>query len=1445
MLTECGLPTIVLPPGTVLTPARSNLPLMIGPMHSHIAAMFQKYVLIQRRGNAQAVSGRQIWLAVLFSLLLLNRSGISLADNDTVPVDKPTDKQLHVVGSDPSTPAWKTPDEFPELHPSALWPAIRPEHRPGAIWWWPASAVTRDDLTWNLETYARAGWGNMGIVGIYGVQGEEDKFIDLFTPEWFDMYNHTVGEAARLGINIDLTPGGGWRWGGPHVTSEQTEQKFSVADGKLVIKTLQEEVKRAGPGGIGSTVNPYSRDAVRFHLDWFDEKMSANKAPAPRSFYYDSFENQGNWCDEFLAEFQQRRGYSLKDHAQALAEKADSQQDRRILCDYRETLSDLLIERLREIAQWGEVKGSQLRLQAHGAPANLLDLYAAGSIPETEVFGASKFDIPGFRRDGKWIRADQQSDLVNRFASSAAHVAGHPITTSESFTWLRNHYHTALSHIKAEADGLLLNGINGIYYHGACFSPKETAWPGWLFYASTQANPRNSIFRDVPILNAYITRCQSVLQSGMPHNDILLYWPVHDLWMGGGKDEQRYTVHHPAWIEKTRCGDVGRFLLKNGFTFDFVSDRQLAATNFVDQKLETEGGSRYQVVLVPAAKHMSVQTATKIVELAKQGATVLVWQSLPQEVPGWHQHQQRKSMLNQLWKELTLTDGVAKVGSGKIVVGSDLQSLLATSNVQRESMADLGLQFIRRVNEDQVSYFVVNHTKASVDQSVPVATSFKSATCMDPMTGRVGTAQVKADETNSVYLQLQPGETRILKLGGQRNNPPASWDYPTLALDDVPVRGKWAIEFVEGGPELPASSSMDQLDSWTKLSDPKTQSFAGAARYTIDIEIPSRPGVEGWLLDLGDVRESARVWVNGHPAGVVVAHPFRIDVGSLIHAGNNRIEIEVTNLSANRIRDLDRRKVNWKKFHDINFVSHRYRPFDASQWDIEPSGLLGPVKLFPYATKREFSAAKPTLHLIGDSLVKTGSGQGGNGQWGWGSVIEEHFDADKITIRNHAIGGLSSRTYRTGGHWDKVVDQIQPGDLVIMHFGHNDGGEKFKGNRPRASIEGNGDETVEGIVELTGKSEIVHSYGWYLRKYIADTHERGATPIVVSSVPRKSWNGDHVIRSDTGYGLWARQAAESAGAPFFNLNGIVADQYDSLGKTRVESLFADAHTHTTLDGAKLNARCVVAGLWQLKECDLSEYLKTQSQDLNLVSAARNKPQRKPTLYLIGDSTVKNGKGDQVGWGEAIGKYFDTDDIAIANHAVGGRSTRTFYREQRWQKVFDLLQPGDFVIMQFGHNDGGYVGDARYKRRPSLHGVGDDTKEVTHDDGTVEIVHSYGWYLKHFCEEAHSKGAMPIICTPVPHKNNWNDGIFTADFDGNRSWCREVASQTGATFIDLTAIVGDRYQAMGEKKVDALFADARTHTNAAGADINAQCVVAGLRILNEKPFADYFSRGDGK
>ncbi|MCP4783245.1 MAG: glycoside hydrolase family 2 [Fuerstiella sp.] len=846
-----------------------------------------------------------------------------------------------------TTPSWTAPDAFlpTEVSGGELgWPAVIPEARPGAYWWWPGGAVTREDLTWNLETYRHAGWGNMGVVGIYGVRGEKDRFIDTFSPKWFEMFNHAVAEAHRLEMNIDLTPSSGWRMGGPHVKSEHGEQTFAVKDGRIEVRQNGARVKRAGPGGAGLAINPYSEAAVAFHLKWMDENFVRGRGVAPRAFYYDSFENPGNWCPEFLETFRQLRGYSLQEHADALAGLDDTDKSRRIIFDYRQTLSDLLLDRVEQIVRWGKERGSGLRMQAHGAPANLLDMYAASEFPETEVFGATPFDIPGYRRDPEWIRLDRQSDLVNRFASSAAHVAGRNVVISESFTWLRNHYHTALSHIKAESDNLLLNGINGIYYHGICYAPKQTAWPGWLFYASTQANARNSIFRDVPALNAYITRCQSVLQAGRPHNDVLLYWPVNDLWMSGGSGELRFAVHHPEWIEETPCGQAGRWMIDHGYTFDFTSDRQVLHTQFEAGSLRTDGGSEYRAVLVPAAQFMKAETAESLLDLAAAGATVLVWKLLPHDVPGWSDHAERKKRLDsQLGRLRPDANGVATVGKGKLIVNDDLQSLLDMASISREPLVDHGLKFIRRQSASHVTYFVANHSADEVNRWMAIASPCRSAVLMDPMTARTGVAPIRVQDGRAeVYLQMQPGETRVLRAFADKTVNGPAWPIWQSTGQTIAVEGMWRIQFVEGGPVLPKPITTQKLACWTELGDDEADRFAGVGRYRVMVNVPNADA-EGWFLDLGDVRESARVWVNGIEAGILVAHPFRLNVTDLLRQGENELVIEVTNLSANRIRDLDRRGVDWKKFHDINLVSHMYKPFDASIWKPKPSGLLGPV----------------------------------------------------------------------------------------------------------------------------------------------------------------------------------------------------------------------------------------------------------------------------------------------------------------------------------------------------------------------------------------------------------------------------------------------------------------------------------------------------------------------
>jgi lysophospholipase L1-like esterase len=494
----------------------------------------------------------------------------------------------------------------------------------------------------------------------------------------------------------------------------------------------------------------------------------------------------------------------------------------------------------------------------------------------------------------------------------------------------------------------------------------------------------------------------------------------------------------------------------------------------------------------------------------------------------------------------------------------------------------------------------------------------------------------------------------------------------------------------------------------------------------------------------------------------------------------------------------------------------------------------------------------PSIILIGDSTVRNGKddgqGKGPAGQWGWGHVIASYFDPNKVNLVNRAVGGLSSRTYLTSGHWARTLAFVKPGDVVIMQFGHNDAAPLNDNKRARGTIRGVGDESEEIDNMLTHKHEVVHSYGWYLRKFVADIRAKGATPIICSPIPRKQWDEQGKIRRSKGeYAGWAEQVAKQEHVGFIDLNEMVAARYDQLGHDAVMKLFPlttpDEHTHTNWAGAELNAQMVIQGLKQLGDARIVSFMKPAEDERPIVDARTVREEhplnpKLPTLFIVGDSTVKSGgfRG-MVGWGERIAPYFDSSKINVVNAAIGGRSTRTYLNEGRWDKVASQLKPGDFVIIQFGHNDGGRIGDPAMKGRASGPGTGPEVVEDIRPDGHKELVHTFGWYMAKFVADAKAKGATVILASPIPHRDKWEHG---RDFATFAQWDKEVAEKGGAQFIDLTMLVSDGYRQLGADKVNTLFADARTHTNVTGADFNAARVVAGLKGLPGNPLAAYFS-----
>src|SRR5215469_3421093 len=237
----------------------------------------------------------------------------------------------------------------------------------------------------------------------------------------------------------------------------------------------------------------------------------------------------------------------------------------------------------------------------------------------------------------------------------------------------------------------------------------------------------------------------------------------------------------------------------------------------------------------------------------------------------------------------------------------------------------------------------------------------------------------------------------------------------------------------------------------------------------------------------------------------------------------------------------------------------------------------------------------PTLYLVGDSTVRNGRGDGADSQWGWGEPLVDYLYSSRINVVNRAIGGRSSRTYITEGRWDQLLAMLKPGDVVIFQFGHNDSGPLDDTARARGTIRGIGEETQEIDNPITKKHEVVHTYGWYMRKYVTDTLAKGAIPILCSPIPRKTWMDGKVVRNAGDYGGWAQQVAVQEHIDFIALNDIIARRYDALGEAKVEPLFADLHTHTSRAGAELNAECVVAGLKALKGDPVAQFFSDKGR----------------------------------------------------------------------------------------------------------------------------------------------------------------------------------------------------------------------------------------------------------
>lgn len=717
-------------------------------------------------------------------------------------------------------------------------------------------------------------------------------------------------------------------------------------------KTLQ-KVKRAAPGGEGYVMDHMNPEAVEAYLNKFDKAFKENNSEYPRTFFNDSYEvYKADWSPNLLKEFERRRGYKLEKYFPEFLSTERSEMTRRIVSDYRETISEMLIDNFTsKWTKWAHKHGSSTRNQAHGSPANLIDTYASVDIPECEGFGLTDFHIKGLRTDS--LTRPNFSDIsMLKYASSAAHISGKQFTSSETFTWLTEHFRTSLSQCKPDMDLMFVSGVNHMFFHGTTYSPQDAAWPGWLFYASINMSPTNSIWRDAPSFFDYITRCQSFLQMGKPDNDFLIYLPIYDLWDNLPGRLVAFDIHKMDQYAPTFIKTI-QTIIANGYDVDYISDSFIKNTVCKDNMLITSGEAKYKAIIIPNVRLIPTSTLKKITDLAKQGATVVFMEQYPEDVPGYSNLKNNRKLFTEISKELPTVSSFSntqkfKLGNGQIIIGSDYKKTLSETGTKAEEMKTLyGLQFIRRSNAEGHHYFVTNLQKRDVDGWSTLNVPETSAMLFNPMNGEKGKADYRnADGKLQVRLQLKSGESIIIQTFNKNIEDEPAWSYPEEQPYSLSLDHGWKLKFKNSTPAINGEFMIDTPTSWTELEEANAKINMGTGVYSLEMNMPDI-NADDWILDLGDVRESARVYINGENAGTVWAVPFRLKVGKLLKPGKNKIEIEVTNLPANRIADMDRKNINWRIFKDINIAKLNYKKGDYKDWQTMPSGLNGHVRLIP------------------------------------------------------------------------------------------------------------------------------------------------------------------------------------------------------------------------------------------------------------------------------------------------------------------------------------------------------------------------------------------------------------------------------------------------------------------------------------------------------------------
>ncbi len=850
-------------------------------------------------------------------------------------------------------------------------------------WWWFGPAVTKPELERELRSMKEGGIGGFEVQPTYPLTLDDPqrglRNFPYLSDEFLGDLRFTAEKAHDLGLRFDLTLTSGWPFGGPHtpitlasgrlrvdhvpvpanaatvpLPAVAEGEKFIAAflargdrrqfsaegirrlteidngavrvpaeagEGRVVLffisSRTRQTVKRPAFGAEGFVLDHYDRAAIDNHLKFVGEPMlkAVGKNP-PYAIFSDSLEVYGaDWTGDFLQEFQKRRGYDLTPYLPALAGDIGDQ-TRAIRHDWGQTLTELANEHyLTPLTEWARQHGTRFRSQSYGTPPVTLSSSALVDLPEGE--------------GSQW-----RHFTATRWAASASHLYGRPVTSSETWTWLHSPVFRATPlDMKAEADLHFLQGVNQLVGHGFPYSPKEAGEPGWHFYAAAVFNDHNPWWLVMPDITAYLQRVSFMLRQGQPANDVALYLPDDDAYAGFalGRDS----------VNQAMDGLLGQNvipqILDAGYNFDYIDDGAIA-----------HAGVPYRILILPGVERIPLATLQKLDEFVRKGGTLVATRRTPSLAPGLTDAESQTAQIRAWSRAMFEAPGArGHVVTDETKLGEQLHAALAADVAMAPEIG-----FVHRKLAYGDIYFLANTSNHPVHSQATFRVTGLESAWFDTFTGKVTGAG-----GNRLDLDLAPYESRIVVFSKEHVAPRPAPAGPAPA--PVDLSSGWKVTFA--GSTEPVA--MTALRSWTE--DAARKYYSGRATYektvTIDqamaaskhplylnfgegtpVTAEGRRGSSGMRAMLeGPVREAAVVYVNGEPAGSVWCAPYEVEVGGLLHAGENTIRVVVANLAINEMAKapLPDYKGLIAKYGD------RFQDQDMRNLEPLPSGLLGPVRL--------------------------------------------------------------------------------------------------------------------------------------------------------------------------------------------------------------------------------------------------------------------------------------------------------------------------------------------------------------------------------------------------------------------------------------------------------------------------------------------------------------------